>query len=423
MAYYMLSVKIFSRGKGGCATRAAAYRAGERIRDERTRSTHNFEYREDVVHKEILLPSQFSSSPEMDWARDRATLWNQVESTDRRNARVAREILVVLPPELTPTQRVQLVRGFARELSDRYLGAVDATVHLPRPGPTDRDHHSHDANHHAHLLLTPRQITPEGFGPRTILELYGRDLHALGLGPSNSELLLIRERWAQMTNEKLHEAGLEMRVDHRSLKARGIDREPAPRIPHEILCMERRTGMPSKVGEAIRASYRERVEARLRGPDELALVLEKQKEMARQKAAERARQTPELSKGICSATYTAEERLEMRRELYQPDEALREKRRAYRQKNAELIKQKAREARARNALSPQQKSVQRWLKWRQKQEELAREQTPASKQVELTHNAGPQRAKEHALEKSAAHDHDDVFDRRREKSLDYDYGL
>src|ERR1700689_4846710 len=103
MAFYMLKVKIFSREKGGCATRAAAYRAGERIRDERTRSVYNWAYRDDVVHKEILLPSRFSASADMDWARDRATLWNEIERIDRRNARVAREVFVVLPPELTAT--------------------------------------------------------------------------------------------------------------------------------------------------------------------------------------------------------------------------------------------------------------------------------------------------------------------------------
>jgi hypothetical protein len=238
MAFYKLDVKIFSRAKGGCVTKAAAYRAGERIRDERTRTPHNFAFREDVVHKEILLPSHFSASAHMDWARDRATLWNEVERTDLRNPRLAREVLVVLPTELTATQRVQLARRFGQELADRYLGAVDATVHLPRPGSTD-------LNHHAHLLMTPREVTPEGIGPRTILERSGTELHALGLGPSKNELLLIRERWAQITNETLREAGLDVRVDHRSLKARGIDREPSPHIPHGILCIERRTGMPS----------------------------------------------------------------------------------------------------------------------------------------------------------------------------------
>jgi hypothetical protein len=114
MAFYKLDVKIISREKGGCVTRAAAYRAGERIRDERTRKVHNWASRDDVVHKEILLPSKFSASAAMDWARNRATLWNEVERTDLRNARLAREVLVILPWELTATQRVQLARRFGR---------------------------------------------------------------------------------------------------------------------------------------------------------------------------------------------------------------------------------------------------------------------------------------------------------------------
>jgi hypothetical protein len=38
---------------------------------------------------------------------------------------------------------------------------------------------------------------------------------------------LVVVRGAQITNEALREAALEMRIDHRSLAARGIDREPA----------------------------------------------------------------------------------------------------------------------------------------------------------------------------------------------------
>jgi MobA/MobL family len=329
---------------------------------------------------------------------------------------------------------------------------VDATVHPPRPG-------SSAINHHAHLLMTPRQVTPEGLGPRTILELSGTELHALGLGPSKNELLLTRERWAQVTNEALREAGLDVRVDHRSLKARGIDREPAPYIPHKILCMERKTGMPSKTGEAIRAAYRERVEARLKGPDELSRVLQRQKEAARLGAVERARQRAALPKGSRSATYTAEERLAMRSERYHSDEALREKSRAYWRENAEVINQKRREARLRAKPSPQQQSAQRWWKWRQRQIELERQQTRAQeqargrekgrgpritpaltaedsarnwlayrerqKQAELTQSAGQRHAHERALGKSVDNDHDGIFDRRRKKehSQDYDYGL
>jgi hypothetical protein len=293
-------------------------------------------------------------------------------------------------------------------------------------------------------------VTPEGIGPRTILELSGTELHARGLGPSKNELLLIRERWAQITNETLCEAGLDVRVDHRSLKARGIDREPEPHISRKILCFERKTGMPSKAGEAIRAAYRERVEARLKGPDELARVLQRQKEAGRQRAIERARQRAALPKGPWSATYTAEERLEMLRERYRPDEALREKKRAYWRKNPEVINQKKREARLRAKPSPQQQSAQCWWKkWRQKEIELTRQQMRAQeqargqekqrgptnapaltaedaarnrradrerqKQAELTQSAGQRRAHERASGKSVEH--------KKNRNRDYDYGL
>jgi hypothetical protein len=44
-----VSIKVFSRAKGGRATRAAAYRAGERIRDERTGEVHDWRDREEVA--------------------------------------------------------------------------------------------------------------------------------------------------------------------------------------------------------------------------------------------------------------------------------------------------------------------------------------------------------------------------------------
>jgi MobA/MobL family len=58
MANYFLHVKTFGRGKGSRAAKAAAYRAGERIRDERTRAVYNYTDRTDVAHAEIVLPTE-----------------------------------------------------------------------------------------------------------------------------------------------------------------------------------------------------------------------------------------------------------------------------------------------------------------------------------------------------------------------------
>src|SRR6266853_3685113 len=71
MAKYFLHVKVFSRGKGSRVTRAAAYRAGERIRDERTSEVYNYTGREDVLHKEIVLASELAGRTDTSWARER----------------------------------------------------------------------------------------------------------------------------------------------------------------------------------------------------------------------------------------------------------------------------------------------------------------------------------------------------------------
>jgi hypothetical protein len=98
MANYFLHVKIFGRGKGSKATKAAAYRAGARIHDERTNALYNYTSRTDVAHAEIVLPTEFADRSDMEWALDRSTLWNAAEHAGRQwNSRLAREILVHLP--------------------------------------------------------------------------------------------------------------------------------------------------------------------------------------------------------------------------------------------------------------------------------------------------------------------------------------
>ncbi len=148
---------------------AAAYRAGERIRDERTGRTYDHTDRLDVLHKEIVLPSRLADETVV-WAQDRTSLWNTAERAESRaNARVAREYLVALPAELAPEQRLELARGFSLELSDRYGFAVDLTIHAPRNYPD-----SDPRNFHAHLLATTREAGAEGLGAKTSLEMHDR---------------------------------------------------------------------------------------------------------------------------------------------------------------------------------------------------------------------------------------------------------
>ncbi len=257
MAVYFLNMKTFGRAGGSSAASAAAYRAGERIRDERTGRTYDHSERQDVLHKEIVLPSRFADE-DMAWARDRAGLWNAAEGAEtRKNARVAREYLVALPVELSPPQRLELVRGFSQELSDRYGFAIDLAIHAPRDFPG-----SDARNFHAHLLATTREVQMEGLGPKTTLDMSDRNRREVGLPPVINELLHVRERWAAVTNEALQQAHQEVRVDHRSLEAQGVDREPRPQIPRAAFEMERH-GYQSVVADRMRQEYELRVQARL----------------------------------------------------------------------------------------------------------------------------------------------------------------
>ena len=196
MAIYHLRATMISRSQGRSATAAAAYRVAERIEDRRTGLTFDYAARGGVDHTEILAPDH---AP--DWVRDRSELWNRVEESEtRKNSQVAREVRVALPAELTHAQRVELVRDFAQE---QFVGSgmiADIALHAPGRDGDDR-------NHHAHILLTTREIGPEGFTTKN------RDWNKVEV------LEGWREAWARDANTALERAGIEDRVDHRTLEA------------------------------------------------------------------------------------------------------------------------------------------------------------------------------------------------------------
>lgn len=187
---------MISRSQGRSATAAIAYRVAERIEDRRTGLTFDYAKRGGVDHTETLAPDH---AP--DWVFDRSELWNRVEEAEtRKNSQVAREVRVALPAELTHAQRVELVRDFVQEqFVDRGMIA-DIALHAPGRDGDDR-------NHHAHILLTTREIGPEGFTTKN------RDWNKVEL------LEGWREAWARDANLALERAGIEERIDHRTLEA------------------------------------------------------------------------------------------------------------------------------------------------------------------------------------------------------------
>ena len=111
MAIYRLSSQIIGRSSGRSATGASAYRAGEKILDERMNQTWDFTKKKGIDHSEILAPE---NAPE--WATNREKLWNEVEKSEKRkDSQLAREIQVALPIELTNDQKKNLIKEFAKD--------------------------------------------------------------------------------------------------------------------------------------------------------------------------------------------------------------------------------------------------------------------------------------------------------------------
>lgn len=226
MAIFHLSVKPISRSAGRSSTAAAAYRAGEKIIDERTGEIHDYTKKKGVESADIVLPD---GAPE--WATNRAQLWNAAELAEKRkDACVAREYEVALPAELSAQERRKLALDFAKDMANREGCAVDVAIHAPGRDGDNR-------NHHAHILRTTRKVEADGLGAKLDTEQAGRK--------RKNDLEEVRERWASFSNVALARAGVAERIDHRTLQAQGIDRAPTQHLGPAASGYERRTGQPS----------------------------------------------------------------------------------------------------------------------------------------------------------------------------------
>lgn len=199
MATYHLSAQMVKRSEGRNSIAMSAYRSGQKLIDKATGLVKDYTAKTKIFMAEILAPE---GSPS--WATDRQELWNQVEASEKRkDAQLARELNVALPVELDQAQMYQLVNGYVQ--SQFVSSGMIADVAY---------HNLQGDNPHAHIMLTTRRIEGEEFGPKA------REWNSKEL------LQSWRERWEVAANAALEKGGSEARIDHRTLEAQGIDREP-----------------------------------------------------------------------------------------------------------------------------------------------------------------------------------------------------
>ena len=207
MAIYHCSTKTVNRSSGRTAVASMAYRAGEKLKDERTGLTHDFTRKDGVAHSEIIS--------NLDIEIDRSQLWNLAEkSENRKDARTAREWVIALPDELDADQRKDLAKAFATALVDRYGVIADLAIHEPSKGGNDK-------NHHAHIMLTTRkaELDPENnltLTTKAEIELSNAKRKTLNMGTTQEDIKQIRATWADLANHALEQAGQQQKIDHRS---------------------------------------------------------------------------------------------------------------------------------------------------------------------------------------------------------------
>ena len=142
------------------------------------------------------------------------------EAGDRKNGRVADKVLVALPLELTPEERAELVEDFMDRVGN---GRVSWVAGIHSQGEDE-------ANPHAHILIRDKDFQT------------GKRVAMLSEKGSTDRL---RELWETATNEALERAGLDIRVDRRSLAEQGIEREAGIHVGPGAAAMDERGERPA----------------------------------------------------------------------------------------------------------------------------------------------------------------------------------
>lgn len=222
-------MKVVSRATGRSSVAASAYRSGTSLHNDKEGRTYDFSRRSGVGPADIVIPK----GSDAEWALDRNALWNAVEAKEKRkDSRVAREFEIALPHELDEEEREELTRLFAQQLADRFGTAVDFAIHKPDPRGSEK-------NHHAHLMMTTRQVSADGLGEKSVIEWENKKLLKERLPTTAMQMKEVRLAWELVANEALERAGIDARIDHRSNAARGLELEPTRHVGVHATAVQR----------------------------------------------------------------------------------------------------------------------------------------------------------------------------------------
>ena len=228
------SAKQIGRSSGRSSVAAAAYRSGELLHDERTGLTHDYRQKGGVEYSRVYTP--YNAPEEL---RDREKLWNAVEKKEnRKNSTTAHELEIAFPHEFNAMQRREAGDSISRELMNRYNCAVDIALHHPNKEGDER-------NFHAHILFTTRgfdESTKDGWSKNKFRDLAADKIMVDGENTTRGkeEVKALRKFTADEMNRIAERDKLEVKTEHLSFEARGIEKEPTKKMGVSATQAERR---------------------------------------------------------------------------------------------------------------------------------------------------------------------------------------
>ncbi|WP_018010300.1 Ti-type conjugative transfer relaxase TraA [Sinorhizobium medicae] len=252
MAVPHFSVSIVARGSGRSAVLSAAYRHCAKMEFEREARTIDYSRKQGLLHEEFVIPE---TAP--DWLRsmiaDRSVsgaseaFWNKVEAFEKRaDARLAKDVTIALPVELSNDQNIALVRDFV----ERHITAKGMVA--------DWVYHDALGNPHIHLMTTLRPLTEDGFGAKKVAVLApdgkpvrndaGKIVYELSAG-STDDFNAFRDGWFACQNRHLALAGLDIRIDGRSFEKQGIELTPTIHLGVGTKAIERKAASGNGLAE------------------------------------------------------------------------------------------------------------------------------------------------------------------------------
>jgi hypothetical protein len=200
------------------------------------------EYSKRLEKGEKLEYTEYGNMPK--WAEHNPSeFWKAADLYERKNGSTYREFEIALPRELSEKQRIELVQEWVKqEIGDQH--PYQLAIHNPKAMDGGEQPH-------AHIMFNERKLDGIDRDPDQYFKRFNSKnperggCQKLNTGKDyavrKQEIKEVRERWETMCNRSLERAGLNTRVNMKSLKDQGIDQAPERKyMPSEARDPEKR---------------------------------------------------------------------------------------------------------------------------------------------------------------------------------------